>query len=79
MLILQGVGLLLYLVAALILAAAFFRGNFVRRLLFGKLPSDKFADVVHQVMAKVQTPLRQHFGCCCCGCCHKQSCLSASC
>ena len=44
MLILQGVGLLLFMVAALILAAAFFRGNFVRRLLFGKLPSDKLAD-----------------------------------
>ena len=53
MLVLQGLGLLLFLVAALILAATFIRGSFLRRLLFGKLPADKFADAVHQVMRKV--------------------------
>ena len=53
MLILQGIGLLLFLVAALILAATFVRGNSIRRLLFGKLPADKFAEVVHRAMAKV--------------------------
>ena len=54
MLILQGLGLLLFLITAAILVASFVRSDLVKRVLLGPRPADKFAAVITQVMAKVR-------------------------
>ena len=54
MLILQGVGLLLFLITAIILLASFLKSEQVMRFFFGARPADKFALAVQQVMAKVR-------------------------
>ena len=54
MLILQGLGLLLFLITALILVVTYIRSERVMRFFFGARPADKFALAVQQVMAKVR-------------------------